>query len=81
MEQDRATTLLMATFELLKKQKNSGYVLNLLEETVFYDEADCDGNCLMEDIAMHLEYDLDENDGVSSGDYENQQLGERQAIE
>ncbi len=60
MPPDRATILLMAVFELLKKQKESRYVLNLLDEIVHYDEADCDGNCLMEDIAMHLQYDLDE---------------------
>ena len=29
---------------------NSLYVLNLLAETVYYDDAECDGNCLMEDI-------------------------------
>jgi len=29
-------------------------VLDLLSETVFYDDADCDGNCLLEDIEMEL---------------------------
>lgn len=47
---NRAITLLKATYSLLKKQDCSCYVLNLLSETVFYDEAECDGNCLMEDI-------------------------------
>ena len=46
----RADTLLKATYELLNKQHESYYVLNLLAETVYYDEAECDGNCLMEDI-------------------------------
>ena len=50
-ELDRAKTLLKATWELLNKQENSGYVLNLLSETVNYDDAECDGNCLMEDIS------------------------------
>lgn len=49
-ELDRAKTLLRATWELLNKQENSGYVLNLLSETVNYDDAECDGNCLMGDI-------------------------------
>lgn len=49
-ELDRAKTLLKATWELLNKQENSGYVLNLLSETVNYDNAECDGNCLMGDI-------------------------------
>jgi hypothetical protein len=34
----------------LNKQHGNYYVLNLLAETVYYDEAECDGNCLMEDI-------------------------------
>ena len=48
----RAKTLLKATKELLEKQDNSSYVLNLLEETVFYDETECDGFCLKEDIGF-----------------------------
>ena len=52
---ERAKTLLKAAYELLKKQEDSSYVLNLLAETVFYDEAECDGNCLMEDIGYWLE--------------------------
>ena len=46
----RADTLLAAAYDLLQKQYNSRYVLNLLAETIHYDEAECDGNCLMEDI-------------------------------
>ena len=46
----RAKTLLKATGKLLKKQKDSYYVLNLLAETVYYDEAECDGACLLDDI-------------------------------
>lgn len=49
-ELKRADTLLKATYDLLKKQDKNYYVLNLLAETVYYDEAECDGNCLMEDI-------------------------------
>lgn len=51
----RYETLLKATYELLKKQEKSEYTLDLLSETVFYDEADCDGYCLMEDIAIELD--------------------------
>lgn len=50
----RADTLLKATYELLNKQNESYYVLNLLAETVYYDEAECDGNCLMEDIDLWM---------------------------
>jgi len=53
---NRAETLLRAAHQLLKRQDKSSYVLNILAETVFYDDAECDGNCLMEDI----EYWLDE---------------------
>jgi hypothetical protein len=49
-ELKRADTLLKATYDLLSKQYEDYYVLNLLAETVYYDEAECDGNCLMEDI-------------------------------
>jgi hypothetical protein len=52
--EDRKTTLLKACRELLKRQDNSHHVLNLLSETVFYDEADCDGYCLLEDIEIEL---------------------------
>ena len=57
-ELKRAKELLEATYELLEKQKNNPYVLNLLSETIFYDEAECDGNRLMEDIENLLEYGL-----------------------
>lgn len=55
-ELKRARILLEATHNLLEKQMESGYVLNLLAETVFYGEAECDGHCLMEDIENLLKY-------------------------
>jgi len=55
-ELKRARILLKATHNLFEKQMESGYVLNLLSETVFYDEAECDGQCLMEDIENLLKY-------------------------
>ena len=51
----RARELLNACAELFNKQNESFYVLNLLEETVYYDECECDGNCLWEDIVSLLE--------------------------
>ncbi len=53
MEQ-RSKELLTAVVQLLEKQDKSPYVLNLLSETVFYDEAECDGHCLLEDIKIEL---------------------------
>ena len=52
--EDRKVTLLKACAALLSKQKDSNYVLNLLEETVYYDDADCDGYCLLDDIKAEL---------------------------
>ena len=55
-ENERAKVLLKATLDLLQKQKDSYYVLNLLEMTSFYDEAECDGYCLFDDIEIFLNY-------------------------
>ena len=55
MNQNRAIELLEAAKNLLEKQENSKYVLNMLEETVFYDDTECDGSCLLQDISDYLE--------------------------
>lgn len=47
---ERAKTLLKATKELLEKQENSSYVINVLEQTIVYDGIECDGVCLKDDI-------------------------------
>jgi hypothetical protein len=52
---ERAKILLKATKDLLEKQADSYYVLNLLSETVFYDGSECDGNSLKEDIDYWLD--------------------------
>lgn len=57
MDIERAKVLLKATHELLKKCDEGPFVKNALEETVFYDDAECDGNCLMDDIENWLEYE------------------------
>lgn len=53
--EERYITLLRAAHKLLRKQYDSHFVLNLLSETVFYDEAECDGNCLMNDIEYYFD--------------------------
>ncbi len=58
--EERAKTLLKAAWDLLNKQCNARYDLNLLDETVCYDEAECDGNCLMEDIEAWFDEFTDE---------------------
>jgi len=57
---NRAKTLLKATYNLLQKQNETIYVLNMLEELVYYDEAECDGNCLMDDINYWFDEFCDE---------------------
>lgn len=54
-QENRAVTLLKAARDLLRKQHDTPYVLNMLEQTVHYDDADCDGNCLIDDINEYLE--------------------------
>ena len=54
---DRKTVLLKAAYDLLKKCDEGPYVKNALATVVHYDDADCDGVCLMEDIAIELGID------------------------
>ena len=53
-EKDRMEVLLKASWDMLKKCHDSYYVISPMETTVHYDDADCDGHCLMEDIAIEL---------------------------
>lgn len=55
MTEDRKVTLLKACYALLRKCNEAGYVQDAMSTTVFYDGADCDGHCLMEDIEIELE--------------------------
>ena len=52
---NRAEILLRAAYDLLKKAHDAHYVLHAPEIEIFYDEADCDGACLMDDIAIELD--------------------------
>lgn len=54
-KEDRSITLLKAVVQLLEKQAESCDVLDLLEESVDYDNEECDGYCLLDDIRAHLE--------------------------
>ena len=55
----RELTLLRAAYQLLKKQEQSGYVLNLIAETTVWDGVECDGNCLMEEAeTLLIELDI-----------------------
>ena len=55
MKEDRAKVLLKAALDILRQCGDTPYVLNALEVTTFYDEAECDGFCLKYDIECFLE--------------------------
>ena len=47
--EDRKVTLLRAAYALIRKCPSAQ------ETTVYYDETDCDGYCLMDDIKAELD--------------------------
>ena len=51
----REITLLKACLKLLKECEDGIYVKNAMEITIFYDDAECDGYCLMKDIESFLD--------------------------
>lgn len=59
----REQVLLKAAYDILKKCNEGSYVKDVLRETAFYDETDCDGYCLATDIAELL--------GINREDFNN----------
>ena len=58
---DRKSYLLLQVLKLFKQQKESHYVKDIERMTIIYDGAECDGDCLCNDIMCELGiYDLDE---------------------
>lgn len=58
---DRKSVLLRAAFDILMQQHTStGGVLDCLSLTAFYDGTECDGRCLLDDIADELNLDKPE---------------------
>ena len=53
--QERATTLLQATLDILNKCDEGIYVKNVFEVTAIWDDAECDGYCLKNEIEELLE--------------------------
>jgi hypothetical protein len=49
-ENDELKKLLNATRTILQKCEDSPLVLEVMHQTAFYDGAECDGYCLLEDI-------------------------------
>jgi hypothetical protein len=56
MDTDRAKELLNAALLMLQQADEGPYVQDVLSMTIHYDDADCDGRCLMDDIENFLEY-------------------------
>lgn len=61
---NRKDVLLRAAYDLITKCSRSPYVLEAHYTTIYYDDADCDGSCLRDDIAMELGID-DDTDPLS----------------
>ena len=49
-QQERAIILLKATKDILTTCDESGFVLDVMSTTAIWDEAECDGYCLKEEI-------------------------------
>lgn len=59
MDENRAIILLKACLDFLNKHRESPYELEVLRQTVMYDDVECDGYCLIDDIEAYLlEYDI-----------------------
>ncbi len=57
---DRKEILLRAAYDLLKRSTQDYYVREATSIYTRFDDANCDGYCLMEDIAAELGLDDDE---------------------
>ena len=51
----RAIVLLKATEDILKECNKTSYVKDVFEQTAMWDNAECDGFCLLEDITCFLD--------------------------
>lgn len=54
---DRKDVLLRAAFDLLRRAANYHHVRSATSILVRYDDANCDGYCLMRDIATEINLD------------------------
>ena len=55
--EQRAEILIKATYDILKKCEESPYLSDILSVTATWDDAECDGSCLKDDIvAWFSEY-------------------------
>lgn len=54
-QQERSVVLLKATLDILNKCDEGPYVQNALEMTAIWDEVECDGYCLKEEVEQLIE--------------------------
>lgn len=62
--EDRKNILLRAAYDLLKSSTQDHFVREATSILVHYDDANCDGYCLMDDIAYELDFDPDYTDPI-----------------
>lgn len=67
----RKDILLRAAFDLLRRCEDAPYVIEAPSTLVRYDEADCDGMCLMDDIANELGIDR-QSEPIPTVEYHNE---------
>ena len=60
-QQEQSLKLLKATLDILKQCNESAYVKDVMEVTAIWDEAECDGNCLMEEVEALVEELINQN--------------------
>jgi hypothetical protein len=56
-KENRKDVLLRAAYDLLKRSDKMAYIEEACSIQAFYDNCNCDGYCLMEDIEHELELD------------------------
>lgn len=61
MSEDRKKVLLRAAYDLLTRIERSNHS-DALAEMVFYDDTNCDGECLRQEIAQELELEDGEDE-------------------
>jgi len=66
-QQERAKILIKAAIDILEQCENSTYVLDALQATATWDDTECDGSCLLEEMKDLLE-EIDERFDSFEGD-------------
>lgn len=59
---ERTTLYTLQAYKVLKAQDESAYVLNSLETELFYDDVECDGHCLLDEINAEIHCGITNNE-------------------